>query len=355
MKALKSAQEDARLAKENEIEAQNQTGYVIEELKRMTMFKERAELETKQVMLRYGGLSMKQLIYPSEMNVDEAENLLENPIGPFKNEVNSNSKEDSSSFFSSFRRKLTEKFSFSTKKEIVVMREDITAPKYQVQSFGKQVPLHFSTTKNTSESPTKNESSLFSVGQSTNSPPKLSTKQRSKSISNLPQSQSPPVDRKSSPIASSLGNENPIGFAAVAGSPKQWHALPKSRDQDTSAKVLPHTPSRIDNKSVSASARNPSGTQHALTGDASDRSSRTSTGGSQSSRPSIADAGSWQSAKEVREDRLPVQYQSFRARQSNLASIPKLAFQTPRQLDASPYSNRMRQAAERNLGGANHS
>ena len=334
MKALKSAQEEARLAKANEIEANKQVGYVIEELKRMTMYKERAELETKQIMLRYGGLSMKQLIYPIDINTDEAEKLLENPIGAFKKEDKANS----SSFFSSFRRKLTEKFSsFSSKQEDAELPDATAAPNQRVQPIGKQAPVPSATTRNSYESPP-----ILSTGQSKLSPPKLSTQQGSKSMAPLPQSQSPPVNRRSTISSSSVGNDDAHMLATVAGFHKQQFVSPKPREQDTSAKKLSNSPSLMDHKL--AAARNPLSNQHSLKDDASDQShsSRTSAGGSLPSRPSTADAGLSQSAKEVHEDRLPAQYQIFRARQSNLAVIPKLAFATPRQLDSSVPRYHMR-------------
>ena len=79
----------------------------------------------------------------------------------------------------------------------------------------------------------------------------------------------------------------------------------------------------------------------------SDHSSRTtdkaeSRSSKGSSRPSSADSGSLQSAREVHEGRLPAQYQLFRTRQSNSTAISKLCIATPRHSDASGPRYHMR-------------
>ncbi len=306
MQALKSAHEEARLSRENEHEAIKQTGYVIEELKKMTMYKERAELETKQVMLRYGGLSMKQLIYPSEMNIDEAQNLL---ISPSQEPKQQNAAEDSSSFFSTFRRKLKEKFgSLSQKKEEDrTSNDDSIEPKTRFQTVDRMTGMAFARksdvidkqharlpialTKNVAVSATK--STEFLHPNSTQSP-------------------------KHSPQKLSPSRANALGVPQLS----KLHVSPM---KSSPTSISGHEDSNF-----------PSDHSSRTTDKAESRSSKGS------SRPSSADSGSLQSAREVHEGRLPAQYQLFRTRQSNSTAISKLCIATPRHSDASGPRYHMR-------------
>jgi hypothetical protein len=366
MHALQSAQEEARKSRENEIEAKKQLGYVIEELKRMTLYKERAELETKQVVAKYGGLSMTQLIFPSEMeNMDANENTIEGDQ-KHKAEV------ESSSFFSSFRRKLKEKFnSFKETQMDDDQASDVedTMAKSRSPLIKKQSYMPVSKTRSAAASSAassiKTESSLLPKGQltqsptysppmlraksPTNSPPKLTTQ----SLMNSPQKQLPghrnvvsdePKQSNSSvnrakglPILT--GYEATTNTTLANGFQRQMH-VPKLHEQDPSEKIISSRASQVDNKKDKNSLVNDHRSKRDDTSEYSSRS--TNRGESYSSRPSSAESGSIQSAREIQEGRLPAQYQNFRARQSNLTTIPKLSFSTPRQSDLAGMRYQMR-------------
>jgi hypothetical protein len=355
MKALQSAQEEARQSRENEIEAKKQTGYVIEELKRMTIYKERAELETKQVVARYGGLSITQLIYPSEMeNMDggESPNFLQNSI---KDGQKQNTTGDSTSFFSSFRRKLKEKFgSFAETKEDDVAHNDEYVDNTRWRSSEKRPNPPTMSARNVSapasspprklsQSPAYSPQALHSPQQVlTHSPLQSPSKvlpTRGIAVSDEPQSSKSSLNRlKISPI-SPLGHDNATKTPPQNGfQTKQYSANPY--EHDASTKILATL--RVDESNTAS--RSQKTDQRLQKYGVTEYSARpTHKGDSNSSRPSSADSGSMQSAREVCEGRLPAQYQNFRARQSNMTTkIPKLYFVTPKQTDPSSARYQMR-------------
>ncbi len=346
MHALQSAQEEARQSRENEIEAKKQTGYVIEELKRMTLCKERAELETKQVVARYGGLSMTQLIFPSEMENMDAE---ENPI---KEHQKQNAAGDSSSFFSSFRRKLKEKFnSFTETKKDYNDGSDQDEPvaKNRLPSTRKQPNVPMSATRNVPTSNIRVEGSpasgkslqsptysppILDSKSPTNSPPKISTQSPSTSPQlSMPSRRNTMLDehkyshssahrKKSTQSTSVAGHEETDKMTFANGFQKQQHVETAHKQELSDDKI---TATRSQMKDARSKKE-----------DTSELSSHsTNKWESRTSRPSSADSGSIQSSssRDVHEGRLPAQYQNFRARQSNLTTIPKLSFSTPRQSD----------------------
>jgi hypothetical protein len=358
MQALQSAQEDARRSRENELEAIKQTGYVVEELKKMTMYKERAELETKQVISRYGGLSLKQLIYPSEMSTAESVNLLVEP----SNELKQHDKtDDSTSFFSTFRRKLKQKFSNISKKEDDrASHKNEIEPDARLQMMDRQAEsaiirkspvsdnqarLPLPIARQASVLTPKVDGSPLAFGklkQSQKRSPQL-LPSRGNIFDESPLSKSPANHMKHSPTSSS-GYEGQKMISDNDAFQLQ-QPVSRSREHDVTAKIESNRSSRAEYKSVAP--RNSGTDQSSIKDDTTDHSSRTtnraeSHSSKGSSRPSSADSGSLQSAREVHEGRLPPQYQFFRTRQSNLTVIPKLSLATPRYSEASGARYHMR-------------
>lgn len=372
MQALQSAQEEARNSKERQREAEKHTSYVVEELKRMTMYKERAELETKQVMLQYGGLTMKQLIFPAEMNIEEAQNLLQNPV---KEEHASNSaQENSSSFFSSFRRKLKEKFSSLTQKQdgseqssedaALDVRAPLAARPAQVPATTKRIasasaskpessPLAggqfpaFSKTspQNSKTTQRRNTISPTSIGSLSSSPKHLPTtpqqhaspNQNWNTTSDEPQLLSASEDRqKSSSSALSRMHNRQNEFMMADEGRLQ---LMRAKTGEDNKNILQKTSTRAEHKT--AVLREPIMHHHSAKGFETDQHLSIKTD-SQSSRPSSADSGSMSSSRDLNDVRLPAQYQMFRARQFNPTIIPKLSFSTPRSSDSAGSRYQMR-------------
>ena len=334
MQALESAQEDARQSRENEQEAMKQTGYVIEELKKMTIYKERAELETKQVMLKYGGLSIKQLMYPTEMNIDSAQYLLEKSIKDIKP---NNTSTDSSSFFSSFRRKLKEKFSsFAGKEEDNAMNAEDISPKIPSPSIQRRAQVHVAISRNAQVATLKNEGSPLQPERKTHSPtnsPQKASPLHGNSLHDLPLSSRPSVSVANSSPSRTISHEDSKGRNSYS---KQ---VSRPNEHDASEKMSPK--SQVVQKSIAE--RNLKLSERYIKDDNSEHSSRTTNKSeSHTSRPSSADSGSMQSERGINESRLPTQYQAFRARQSNTTAIPKLSFATPRNSDVSGPRYQMR-------------
>ena len=321
----------------------------------MTIYKERAELETKQVVARYGGLSIKQLIYPSEMeNLEggESPNFVQNSI---KDGQKQNATGDSSSFFSSFRRKLKEKFgSFAETKEDDEARNDESVDNARWRSSEKRSNPPLTSVRNVSapaSSPLANgklsQSPAYSP-QALHSPPKVLAHSplqspskvlptRGIAVSDEPQSSKSSLNRlKNSPI-SPLVHDNATKTPPQNGfQTKQYSTNPY--EHDASTKILA---TRVDESN--AASRSQKTDQRSQKYGSTEYSARPTTkGDSNWSRPSSADSGSMQSAREVCEGRLPPQYQNFRARQSNMTMIPKLSFVTPKQTDPSSARYQMR-------------
>jgi hypothetical protein len=294
----------------------------------MTMYKERAELETKQVMLRYGGLSMKQLIYPSEMNIDAAQDLLVNPILKQHNTA-----DDSSSFFSSFRRKLKEKFSSLSQKHEERTSYDENEAKIRSQLIDRQADAAFSRSSPVHEKQVRMpvaviRKSSVSARKIDDSP--LANEKLAVSPSNSPQN-------------TSTSHGHVIDMQQLSKSPalnrlKNSPTLASGYDDPhksvSSVKIATNNASRAEYRS--AAIQNP-GMKHSLKDAVSDNSERThkaeSISSKGSSRPESADSGSLHSSREAQEGRLPAQYQFFRKRQSGSTAVPKLSLMTPRQSD----------------------